>query len=294
MLLASQNGLPAGLPTVSGDWWSRTHWIEVESLIFNNERDAKADIVIVDWVVTSGEPSDLGFASDNRRANVALTRGRACFIVVADGQIVEERKCWYFISIETFCYATEAERWEVRFASSFVLCLVTPVMSPGRLPSNSSQRRGQSWEEFIASPGWTSRRKALKEAIEKATDEDMRPLWAGHTGVCTSWAIARVMVLPKETAMQYEFGKPMLKENKLQRAYNTIWTMRHLSSVLPKIISAKAKAKSLANRGAALTNRLAQRVRRELNRFGIRGRIANVVEDAIQDVLEQWEPLNGR
>ncbi|KAF7115653.1 hypothetical protein CNMCM5793_002893 [Aspergillus hiratsukae] len=31
----------------------------------------QADIVIVDWVVTSGEPSVLGFASDTRRANVA-------------------------------------------------------------------------------------------------------------------------------------------------------------------------------------------------------------------------------
>jgi hypothetical protein len=31
----------------------------------------------------------------------------------------------------------------------------------------------------IANPGWASRRKALKQAIEKATDEDLLPLWAG-------------------------------------------------------------------------------------------------------------------
>ncbi|RHZ52506.1 hypothetical protein CDV55_104431 [Aspergillus turcosus] len=52
---------------------------------WNSHRGAEANIVIVDWVVTSGEPSGLGFASDNRRANVALTRARACFIVVVDG-----------------------------------------------------------------------------------------------------------------------------------------------------------------------------------------------------------------
>ncbi|KAF5866133.1 hypothetical protein ETB97_000667 [Aspergillus alliaceus] len=48
----------------------------------------QADIVIVDWVITSGESRDLGFGSDNRRANVALTRARACLIVVANGQII--------------------------------------------------------------------------------------------------------------------------------------------------------------------------------------------------------------
>ncbi|KAE8423790.1 AAA domain-containing protein [Aspergillus pseudocaelatus] len=52
----------------------------------------QADIVIVDWVVTFGEPSDLGFASDNRRANVALTRARACLIVVANGQIINNNR----------------------------------------------------------------------------------------------------------------------------------------------------------------------------------------------------------
>jgi hypothetical protein len=36
----------------------------------------QADIVIVDWFVTSGELCDLGFTSDNRCANVALTRAR--------------------------------------------------------------------------------------------------------------------------------------------------------------------------------------------------------------------------
>lgn len=48
----------------------------------------QSDIVIVDWVVTSGESMDHGFGADNRRANVALTRARACLIVVANGQII--------------------------------------------------------------------------------------------------------------------------------------------------------------------------------------------------------------
>jgi uncharacterized membrane protein len=62
----------------------------------------------------------------------------------------------------------------------------------------------------------------------------------------------------------------------------------------PKIISAKAKATSLANRGAALINRLIHHFRTELNRFGIRGRIADVVEDAIQDVVKQESKSLGR
>ncbi|PYH32406.1 uncharacterized protein BO87DRAFT_312756, partial [Aspergillus neoniger CBS 115656] len=48
----------------------------------------EADFIILDWVVDSGEKSELGFASDNRRANVALTRARACLIVVANGAIL--------------------------------------------------------------------------------------------------------------------------------------------------------------------------------------------------------------
>ncbi|KAL4889313.1 AAA domain-containing protein [Aspergillus ambiguus] len=49
----------------------------------------EADVVILDWVIDSGTKSDLGFASDNRRANVALTRARSCLIVVANGSIID-------------------------------------------------------------------------------------------------------------------------------------------------------------------------------------------------------------
>ncbi|RLL94337.1 hypothetical protein CFD26_101079 [Aspergillus turcosus] len=52
----------------------------------------QADVIIVDWVITSGEPRDLGFASDNRRANVALTRARACLIVVGNSQIINNNR----------------------------------------------------------------------------------------------------------------------------------------------------------------------------------------------------------
>ncbi|KAF7125617.1 hypothetical protein CNMCM5793_001856 [Aspergillus hiratsukae] len=52
----------------------------------------QADIVIVDRVVASGEPTDLGFAFDNRRANVALTRALACLIVVVNGQIINDNR----------------------------------------------------------------------------------------------------------------------------------------------------------------------------------------------------------
>ncbi|KAK6811865.1 hypothetical protein RU639_012330 [Aspergillus parasiticus] len=47
------------------------------------------DMIILDWVVDSGTKSDLGFASDNRRANVAITRARTCLIVVANGRIID-------------------------------------------------------------------------------------------------------------------------------------------------------------------------------------------------------------
>jgi hypothetical protein len=52
----------------------------------------QADVIIVDWVITSGGPRDLGFASDNRRANVALTRTRKCLIVVGNGQIINNNR----------------------------------------------------------------------------------------------------------------------------------------------------------------------------------------------------------
>ncbi|PKY04831.1 hypothetical protein P168DRAFT_225041, partial [Aspergillus campestris IBT 28561] len=48
----------------------------------------EADLIILDWVVISGKKSDLGFAADNRRANVAPTRARSCLIVVANGEII--------------------------------------------------------------------------------------------------------------------------------------------------------------------------------------------------------------
>lgn len=46
-------------------------------------------MIILDWVVDSGSKSDLGFASYNSRANVAITRARACLIVVANGRILD-------------------------------------------------------------------------------------------------------------------------------------------------------------------------------------------------------------
>lgn len=49
----------------------------------------ESDMIILDWVVDSGTKSDLGFASYNSRANVAITRARACLIVVANGRILD-------------------------------------------------------------------------------------------------------------------------------------------------------------------------------------------------------------
>lgn len=46
--------------------------------------DALIHIVILYRAVDSGTKSELGFAVDNRRANVILTRARACLIVVAN------------------------------------------------------------------------------------------------------------------------------------------------------------------------------------------------------------------
>lgn len=62
----------------------------------------QADVVILDWVVDSGTRSDLGFASDNRRANVALTRSRTCLIVVANGEIINNDRLRQTKSQEVF------------------------------------------------------------------------------------------------------------------------------------------------------------------------------------------------
>jgi superfamily I DNA and/or RNA helicase len=40
----------------------------------------ESDVVILDWVNKYGD--NLGFLKDDRRANVALTRARACLIIV--------------------------------------------------------------------------------------------------------------------------------------------------------------------------------------------------------------------
>ncbi|GLA30240.1 hypothetical protein AnigIFM63326_008441 [Aspergillus niger] len=46
-------------------------------------------IVTLHWAVYSETESHLGFAADNRRTNVTLTRARACLIVVANGTIID-------------------------------------------------------------------------------------------------------------------------------------------------------------------------------------------------------------
>ncbi|KAK6812609.1 hypothetical protein RU639_011583 [Aspergillus parasiticus] len=47
----------------------------------------ESNIIILDWVFDSGTKSDLGFASDNRWANITLTRARTYLVVVANGRI---------------------------------------------------------------------------------------------------------------------------------------------------------------------------------------------------------------
>lgn len=55
----------------------------------NSMQGHDSDIVILDWVNIYGE--DLGFLKDDRRANVALSRARACLIIFFSvSQIVEE------------------------------------------------------------------------------------------------------------------------------------------------------------------------------------------------------------
>ncbi|KAB8226552.1 AAA domain-containing protein [Aspergillus novoparasiticus] len=61
----------------------------VEVVSVDRMQGHEKDMIILDWVVDSGTKSDLGFASDNRRANVAITRARTCLIVVANGRIID-------------------------------------------------------------------------------------------------------------------------------------------------------------------------------------------------------------
>lgn len=49
----------------------------------------EADYLVLDWVVTN--PEDLGFTRDNKRANVALTRGPKCVISVLNTSIMESK-----------------------------------------------------------------------------------------------------------------------------------------------------------------------------------------------------------
>ncbi|KAL5357535.1 hypothetical protein BJX96DRAFT_172611 [Aspergillus floccosus] len=64
----------------------REQMVKVASV--DSSQSHQADVVVLDWVVDSGTKSDLGFASDNRWANVALTRARSYLIVAAKGDMI--------------------------------------------------------------------------------------------------------------------------------------------------------------------------------------------------------------
>ncbi|KAN0067199.1 hypothetical protein V8E54_014654 [Elaphomyces granulatus] len=61
------------------------------------------------------------------------------------------------------------------------------VMVQWLLPLDKSQR---TWEGFIKASGFKKDREILKKAIQDADEEELRPLWANFTGVCTSWALS--------------------------------------------------------------------------------------------------------
>ncbi|RMJ24616.1 hypothetical protein PHISP_04535 [Aspergillus sp. HF37] len=48
---------------------------------------------------------------------------------------------------------------------------------------------GRTIQDFIENPSFEDEHDKLIKAIEIAGEEELQPLWAGRTGVCTSWAL---------------------------------------------------------------------------------------------------------
>lgn len=65
--------------------WEDT--VDVNAITVDRMQGHESDMIILDWVVDPETKFDLVFASDNHRANIAITRANTCLIVVTNGCI---------------------------------------------------------------------------------------------------------------------------------------------------------------------------------------------------------------
>jgi hypothetical protein len=114
---------------------------------------------------------------------------------------------------------------------------------------NKCQR---TFEDFVKTPNFDAERELLKNAIQDANEEELRPLWANGTGVCTSWAVYIASALGEENGTVYSFGDKwnhraawsqdgvaidssarnalQLTDGKIKGAYNTKLMMKHVGT----------------------------------------------------------------
>lgn len=67
--------------------WEDT--VDVNAITVDRMQGHESDMIILDWVVDPETKSDLVFASDNHRANIAITRANTCLIIVTNGCICD-------------------------------------------------------------------------------------------------------------------------------------------------------------------------------------------------------------
>ena len=116
---------------------------------------------------------------------------------------------------------------------------------------NKCQR---TFEVFVEMPNFDGpgERELLKNVIQAADEEELRPLWANGTGVCTSWAVYNAFVLEEESGTVYSFGDMRnhraawsqdgiaidssarntlrLTDGKIESAHNTKWMMKYVGT----------------------------------------------------------------
>ena len=65
------------------------------------------------------------------------------------------------------------------------------------------QKSQRSWENFVKAPSFKKDSTKIKLAINEADEDELRPLWAAHTGVCTSWAVAVAKTFAGDVEFKY-------------------------------------------------------------------------------------------
>lgn len=56
---------------------------------------------------------------------------------------------------------------------------------------------GRSLTDFVKRPNFNEEHQEVMDVIKSAKEEELRPLWETHTGVCTSWVVLVTLSLQK-------------------------------------------------------------------------------------------------